>query len=330
MNPFCIRALLWLLAPAVLAGFCLCQRARLYCSCSCWIIADWRLKGGKFGGRVNWNGELLFGISGGGVQRCRGTAAVLVKNLRFSRDMLEVAANRFGSSLGTTSTSASSGCGKPESCTEVLWRSGVIGSTPISSSLSSSSPALRARFRWSDEANLSRLWSSLSTWLNCIPTLVADQDIRKQALASVSQFPWVCQQNGFLSTCINIIPSCFPLVCPVLSVLIFNNHHHIGHLHHNHHHHVGAGDDGYNHFNHLRQTWNLQPGQCLVTVETTGHLPPFLQTGGRFLSGTLLNNIFIIANDSLPFHCLLFPFIIAHIGIMDKLDLTWASNIISQ
>ena len=42
------------------------------------------------------------------------------------------------------------------------------------------------------------------------------------------------------------------------------------------------------HSNHLRQTWNLQPGQCLVTVDTTGHLPPFLQTGGLFLSGTLL------------------------------------------
>lgn len=122
---------------------------------------------------MNWKPELLFGISGGGAQRCRGTEAGLVKKRRLSRDMLELGcSNRLGSTLGTTSTSASSGCDKLESWTKALWRlSAVMGSTPNSSSLSSSSPALRARFRWREEANLSRLWSSLSTWLSCIPTL---------------------------------------------------------------------------------------------------------------------------------------------------------------
>ena len=172
----------------------------LYCSCSCWIKADWRLKGGKFGGRVNWKPELLFGISGGGAQRCRGTEAGLVKKRRLSRDMLELGcSNRLGSTLGTTSTSASSGCDKLESWTKALWRlSTVMGSTPNSSSLSSSSPVLRARFRWREEANLSRLWSSLSTWLSCIPTL-GDEHIKKQARASLGQFPLdVPTENGFL------------------------------------------------------------------------------------------------------------------------------------
>ena len=39
---------------------------------------------GKLGGRVNWKPELWFGISGGGVQRWRGTEHVLVKSLKFS------------------------------------------------------------------------------------------------------------------------------------------------------------------------------------------------------------------------------------------------------
>ena len=70
---------------------------------------------------MNWKPELLFGISGGGVQRCRGTEPVLVKNRRFSRDMLELG-SRLGSTLGTSRTSASSGCDKLESWTEELWR----------------------------------------------------------------------------------------------------------------------------------------------------------------------------------------------------------------
>ena len=96
----------------VLTGFRLCHRARLFCSCRCWISADWMLKAstGKLGGIVKWKPELWFGTSGGGVQRWRGTEAVLVKSLKFSTQVETITLRSVED--GTTRSSVSSGSGK--------------------------------------------------------------------------------------------------------------------------------------------------------------------------------------------------------------------------
>ena len=65
---------------------------------------------GKLGGRVNWKPELWVGISGGGVQRWRGTEHVLVKSLKFSTQVETI---ELGSEEdGTTRSSVSSGSDK--------------------------------------------------------------------------------------------------------------------------------------------------------------------------------------------------------------------------
>ena len=96
----------------VLTGFRLCHRARLFCSCSCWISADWMLKAGtgKLGGIVKWKPELWFGTSGGGLQRWRGTEPVLGKSLKFSTQVENITLRSVED--GTTRSSVSSGSGK--------------------------------------------------------------------------------------------------------------------------------------------------------------------------------------------------------------------------
>ena len=65
---------------------------------------------GKLGGIMNWKPELWFGISGGGVQRWRGTEAVLVKSLKFSTQVETITLGSVED--GTTRSSVSSGSGK--------------------------------------------------------------------------------------------------------------------------------------------------------------------------------------------------------------------------